>query len=449
MRTILQLIGISLAVFLASLDTALVNIAVQPIAESFQIPIENAIWVVVVYHLALLCSMFFWGNLGEKITHRNLMLGGLLVFICTSLVCGWTSDFVVLIIARFVQGLGASAILVSNLALIRKIARPEELGKIIGWNAMVIAAGFSIGPSLASFLLQSVAWPFLFYLNLPLGIISLIILWTLLPNQASSNISFDWIRNIIVAVGLFFLFLSLDFIAKSKFDHWPYIGLLMSGILLFIVCRNMIQQRIYILPFDLLQHVGIRRSLMGTIALFFYQSMGYILFPLVLQQIYHLAITNVGYYISPWPLLATLFAPLAGILSDRYSSTMISCVGLGIITIGFLGISLLNQDIHPVYFGVLMGCCGLGFGFFQSPNLKHVVQLAPASRHGAASSLLGFTRVLGQVLGALFVSNYLEVFTIFEWKYAVIGAVALGCFALVILSRSLFLNSYSLSNSQK
>lgn len=439
MNHTLKMIGISLAVFISSLDTAIINTAIEPISSSLSVTVDKAIWFVIIYHLALLSSMFFLGNLGEKKGYKNMMLYGILVFVLSSFFCGISTSFAQLILARFIQGLGASAILVSNVVLVKKSANGENLGKLIGINAMMIAAGFSLGPTIASLLLGISTWPILFYINIPLGIVALLCLFKNLPKDAL-NKSFDWKRNSLVAILLLDLFLCVDLIYHKKYIVWSCLALLVGFLgLLFIYLRQS-KTNYDLLPVDLLNNRFIRFSLVGTVVLFFNQSVAYVLFPLVLLQLFKVSITTVGFYISPWPLLATVVAPISGYLSDKFSSRKISSLGLLFLTIGFFLISTLSYDVSVVFFGGIMMVCGLGFGLFQSPNIKNIMSLAPQERSGMASSLLGFTRVFGQVLGSMFVSIFLQNYTIEAWKYAVGVSVVLGVVGTLSILRSEYLS---------
>ena len=438
MNQTLRMIGISLAVFISSLDTAIINTAIQPISASLSVSVDKAIWLVIIYHLALLSSMFFLGNLGEKKGYSKMMIIGIIIFVLSSLFCGLSESFLQLILSRFIQGLGASAILVSNVVLIKKSANSNNLGKLIGLNAMVIAAGFSLGPTIASLLLRFSSWSILFYINIPLGILALVSLFNNLPKD-TINQSYNWKGNSLVAVLLLAFFLCIDLIYHQKYIFWSCMALSISIIGLLCTYFKQKKTSFDLLPIDLLENKFIRFSLTGTIVLFFNQSVGYVLFPLVLLQLFKVGITSVGFYISPWPLVATLIAPLSGYLSDKFSPSKISSLGLFFLTIGFLIISSLSYTIPTVVFGLVMMICGLGFGLFQSPNIKNIMTLAPQERNGMASSLLGFTRVFGQVLGSMFVSIFLQNYSIINWRYAVNVSVGLGVIGCVALLRSQYL----------
>ncbi len=438
MSSTYRMIGISLAVFISSLDTAIINTAIQPISAALSVKVDQAIWFVIIYHLALLSSMFFLGNFGQKKGYSKMMLFGIVLFTISSIFCGLSTTFIQLILARFIQGIGASAILVSNIVLIKNTANASNLGKLIGLNAMVIAAGFSFGPSIASLLLRFASWPILFYINIPLGLIAFICLIKNLPKDAKQD-HFKWQSNLLIAFLLLSFFLCIDFIYHQKYISYAIIGLLFSIVGLIVVYIKQKQSNFDLLPFDLLENKFIRFSLTGTIALFFNQSVAYVLFPLVLQYYFKVEITSVGFYISPWPLIATLIAPISGYLSDKFSPNKISTLGLFFLTIGFFIISTLSYSIPIIVFGLVMMICGLGFGLFQSPNIKNVMILAPSNRNGMASSLLGFTRVFGQVLGSMFVSIFLQNYSIINWRYAVYVSVGLGIVGVISLLRSQYL----------
>lgn len=295
-----------------------------------------------------------------------------------------------------------------------------------------------ISPTITSLLLRFASWSILFYINIPLGIFALISLFNNLPKD-TLNQNYNWKGNSLVAVLLLTFFLCVDLIYHQKYIFWSCLALSLSVIGLLYIYLKQKKSGFDLLPIDLLENKFIRFSLTGTIVLFFNQSVGYILFHLVLLQLFKVGITSVGFYISPWPLIATLIAPISGYLSDKFSPNKISTLGLFFLTIGFFIISTLSYRIPIIVFGLVMMICGLGFGLFQSPNIKNIMTIAPKERNGMASSLLGFTRVFGQVLGSMFVSIFLQNYSINNWRYAVYVSVSLGVIGCIVLLRSQYL----------
>src|SRR6201993_1555589 len=170
------------ALAMASLDTAIANIALPAIAADLHVSPAEVVWVVNVYQIALVATLLPLGALGEIVGHQRIYLGGLLLFTLASLGCAlaWSLDS--LLIARVLQGLGASGLMSVNSALIRFVYPSRMLGRGFGYNALVVATAFTLGPTIASGILALGPWPWLFAVNLPFGVIALVIGVKTLPS---------------------------------------------------------------------------------------------------------------------------------------------------------------------------------------------------------------------------------------------------------------------------
>src|ERR1700728_914658 len=169
------------AMAMASLDTAIANIALPAIAANLHVSPADAVWVVNVYQIALVATVLPLGALGEIIGHERIYLGGLLLFTLASLGCACAWSLPSLLVARALQGLGASGIMAVNSALIRFIFPSRIPGRGFGHNALVVATAFTLGPTIASGILAIGHWPWLFAINLPFGVIAMLIGWKTLP----------------------------------------------------------------------------------------------------------------------------------------------------------------------------------------------------------------------------------------------------------------------------
>ena len=163
------------ALAMASLDTAIANIALPAIAADLHVSPADVVWVVNVYQIALVATLLPLGALGEIVGHQRIYLGGLALFTLASLgcACAWSLDS--LLVARTLQGLGASGIMSVNTALLRYIYPSRMLGRGFGHNALVVATAFTFGPTIASGILSVGHWPWLFAINIPFGLIAMAI----------------------------------------------------------------------------------------------------------------------------------------------------------------------------------------------------------------------------------------------------------------------------------
>src|SRR5271154_4591787 len=193
------------ALAMASLDTAIANIALPAISTDLHVSPAEVVWVVNVYQIAVVATLLPLGALGEIVGHQRIYLGGLLLFTLASLGCALAWSLPSLLVARTLQGLGASGIMAVNTALLRFIYPSRMQGRGFGHNAMVVATAFTLGPSIASGILALGPWPWLFAINLPFGIIALLIGIKTLPSMPRAEHAFDFLGAALAAacLGLF------------------------------------------------------------------------------------------------------------------------------------------------------------------------------------------------------------------------------------------------------
>ncbi len=163
------------ALAMASLDTAIANIALPAIAADLKTTPADVVWVVNVYQIALVATLLPLGALGEIVGHKRIYLGGLILFTIASVVCACAWSLPSLLVGRVLQGLGAGGIMSVNTALVRFIYPPHQMGRGYGHNALVVATAFTLGPTVASGILSVGSWPWLFAINIPFGILAALI----------------------------------------------------------------------------------------------------------------------------------------------------------------------------------------------------------------------------------------------------------------------------------
>jgi DHA2 family multidrug resistance protein-like MFS transporter len=195
------------ALAMASLDTAIANIALPAMAADLGTSPADVVWVVNVYQIALVATLLPLGALGEIVGHRRIYLGGLLLFTLASLGCACAWSLPSLLTARALQGLGASGIMSVNSALISFVYPNRLLGRGFGHNALVVATAFTLGPTIASGILALGPWPWLFAVNIPFGLIALGIGVKTLPHTPRAVHAFDFPAAGLAAIclGLFIL----------------------------------------------------------------------------------------------------------------------------------------------------------------------------------------------------------------------------------------------------
>src|SRR3977135_306311 len=180
------------ALAMASLDTAIANIALPAIAADLGVSPADVVWVVNVYQIALVATLLPLGALGEIVGHERIYIAGLLLFTLASLGCALAWSLPSLLTARTLQGLGASGIMSVNAALVRYVYPTHMLGRGFGHNALVVGTAFTLGPTIASGILALGPWPWLFAINVPFGLIAVWIGLKTLPSTPRATHRFDF-----------------------------------------------------------------------------------------------------------------------------------------------------------------------------------------------------------------------------------------------------------------
>jgi MFS transporter, DHA2 family, multidrug resistance protein len=403
------ILTVALAITMSVLDGAIANIALPTIARELNASPAASIWVVNAYQLAVTVLLLPLSSLGEILGFRRVYWVGLGVFTLASLSCALSGSLATLTVARILQGIGAAGIMSVNGALVRFIYPRRMLGYGIGINAVVVAISAAIGPTVAAGILAVASWPWLFAVNVPVGIVALVASRTL-PVTRPARRRFDWLSALWNALFFGFLVTAIDSAGHGA-GWWisggEAAGALIAGIALVL---RQLPQTSPLLPVDLLRIPLFRLSIATSVASFVAQMLAYVALPFYLQDQLGRGQVETGLLMTPWPLTTALVAPLAGRLADRYSAGILGGLGLGTFALGLVLLALLPSNPGIADIAWRMAICGAGFGLFQSPNNRAIIGSAPRERSGGASGMLGTARLLGQSVGAALVALMFGLF---------------------------------------
>jgi DHA2 family multidrug resistance protein-like MFS transporter len=388
------------AIAMASLDTAIANVALPAIAANLHVSPADAVWVVNVYQIALVATLLPLGALGEIVGHERIYLGGLLLFTLASLGCACAWSLESLLVARALQGLGASGIMAVNSALIRFIYPIRILGRGFGQNAMVVATAMTLGPTIASGILSVGAWPWLFAVNIPFGLIAIVIGLKTLPRPPRAVHAFDFLGAILAAscLGLFI-------IGIGSAAHRASPGLVAMELAAAIVLGGLLMRRqadhpAPMLPIDLFRRPLFALSAATSVCSFAVQGLAFVSLPFYFEDVLLRTQVETGFFMTPWPLVVAIMAPIGGRLSDRYPAGILGSIGLALLCAGMVLLATLPASPGVLNIVWRMALCGCGFGFFQTPNLRTLMSSAPPDRSGSASGIVATARLTGQTTGA-------------------------------------------------
>jgi DHA2 family multidrug resistance protein-like MFS transporter len=274
------------------------------------------------------------------------------------------------------------------------------LGRGIGYNALVLSMSAAAGPTLAAIILSVGSWPWLFLINLPIGVAAVIVGCKALPHARGHGHPLDWVAAALSAAMMGCIIFGAETFARESS--------LLGGVLIVVglAAGAMLVRREWgdpapLFPVDLLKIRIFSMSIGTSTVSFAAQMLAYVTLPFLVQSVLGRSAFETGLLMTPWPLALGVVAPIAGRLADRVRAGLIGGIGLAIFAFGLFMLSQLGP--HPGTFDIAwrMAMCGLGFGLFQSPNNRTIVSSAPRHRSGAAGGMLATARLLGQTTGAV------------------------------------------------
>ncbi|WP_233800330.1 MFS transporter [Paraburkholderia sp. HP33-1] len=395
---------IALGLTLAVLDSAIANVALPTIARNLNASAAASIWVVNAYQLAITITLLPLASLGDRIGYRRVYLSGLILFTVASFGCALSSSLATLALARVIQGFGAAGIMSVNTALVRMIYPPSQLGRGVAVNAMVVAVSSAVGPTVASGVLAIATWPWLFAINVPIGIAAIVGGFKALPLNPGHESPYDYLSAVMNAFVFGLLIFAVDGLGHGQRVGYVTLEALGALVIGYFFVRRQLTQPAPLLPIDLLRIPVFALSVGTSVCSFCAQMLAFVSLPFLLQETLGMSQVETGLLMTPWPAIIIIAAPISGVLSDKVSAGWLGGVGLAAMTVGLLLLATLGPHPDALQIVWRMALCGAGFGIFQSPNNRTMLSSAPRERSGGASGMLGTARLTGQTLGAALVA---------------------------------------------
>ncbi|RLP82256.1 DHA2 family efflux MFS transporter permease subunit [Mycetocola lacteus] len=419
--------------FMILIDTTIVSVANPAIMRGLHTDINTVIWVTSAYLLAYAVPLLITGRLGDRFGPKNLYLIGLTIFTLASLWCGLSGSVEVLIIARTVQGLGAALMTPQTMAVITRIFPPDRRGAAMGlWGATAGVATL-VGPILGGVLVDGIGWEWIFFINVPVGIIGFIMVWRNVPQLATSAHRFDIVGVFLSAVGMFLLVFGIQ---EGGTYNWGTIvgpisvwGLIIAGIVVLaaFVGWQAITKSEPLLPLDLFKDrnfsvgnlvittVGFTITCMSLPLVFFYQT------------VRGLTPTQSALMLVPMAVISAGLAPVVGKMIDRVNPKWFALFGLTVLSVSLLWYSLLMTPDQPLWM-MLFPSALLGFanGFMWGPVSNMTTRNLPPHKAGAGSGVFNTTRQIGAVLGSASIAALIQARLTAEMPAAPGGASGLS-----------------------
>lgn len=404
-----SVLTLALGITLAVLDTSIANVALPSIAGQLGISAAQSVWIVNAYQLTVAVSLLPLAMLGEIIGFRRVYQAGLAVFVLGALCCALSESLPTLAAARVLQGLGSAGIMSVSTSLVSLTYPQHMLGRAVGTNAMVVAAGTALGPGIAGIILSFADWPWLFAVHVPIGLAALAIGRHVLPSNPRASHRFDVRGAVLNALTLCLIILGIDGAGHGQDRLWVAAELGAGLLLGVLFVRRELVAKHPLLPVDLLRIPAFGLSIAGSVAAFTSQTMAYIALPFYFHDVMAKTPGETGLLMTPWALVIVVVAPYAGRLSDRYHAGMLGGLGMVMLAVGLALLASLPHHAGTADIVWRIVLCGVGFGLFQTPNNRTMIGSAPIHRRGGASGMQAMARLSGQTLGAAFMAFVFHV----------------------------------------
>jgi EmrB/QacA subfamily drug resistance transporter len=404
--------SVSMGVFLGTIDGSIVNVALPTLVQDLQTDFPTIQWVVLAYLLTQGTLMLSVGRLGDMIGKKHIYVLGYAIFTFGSFLCGLAPTVQWLIASRVLQALGGSMTAALGVAIVIEAFPSEERGKALGVIGTVVSLGIVLGPTLGGVILLALSWHWIFFVNLPIGIVGIVMVLIYVPNfKPKTSQRFDFVGSGTMFISLCSFLLALTIGQRIGFSSRIIFLLFLSSIfflIVFIFTESKVKHPV--IDLHMFRNILFSINLLNGSMVFIALAGGIFLLPFYLENVMGLEPQVVGLVMAALPALLGITAPISGVLSDRYGTRPMTVLGLIILVIGY---SILRTiDSQTTVFGMIWRILplGMGVGFFQSPNNSAVMGSVLRERLGVASGLLGLTRVIGQttgiaILGALWTTR--------------------------------------------
>ena len=389
------------ATFMSSLDGSIVNVALPKMAEALGVTTSKIELVVTSYLVVISAIILIFGRLGDMFGKTTVFKIGLSLFTFGSLLCGITTSFNVLILARVVQAIGAAGTMANNQGIVTEVFPQNERGKALGLIGTAVALGSLIGPGAGGFIVGAFSWKFIFLINVPIGIVALFYSFKLLPKSSKkSDDKIDIFGAILFIFTIIPLFISLNEGLNLGFTS-PIIlaGFIVAAICFvsFIIVEKKMNSPL--IDFDIFKNKLFSISLFCGFISFMAIFCHNIILPFYLQNLMNFSPQKSGMILMTYPLVLMVVGPISGSLSDKIGSEILTFIGLVLTSIGLFLMGTLNDNSKVLIMVIFIGIMSAGMSIFQSPNNSLIMSTVSKNKLGIAGSINALVRNVGMSCG--------------------------------------------------
>lgn len=447
------LVSVALFAFMSTLDSSIVNIALPTISKDLNVPMNQAEWVVSIYLIVVCACLLLFGKVGDSFGKIKVYRIGTVVFTVGSLLCGFNHSLEFLLFGRVIQGIGASMTMATNSGIATEVFPMQERGRALGSIGAFVSLGSIAGPGIGGLILSQFSWSYIFWINVPVGIATILIGEKFLPKDLTmSKRKIDFLGFGAFAVTIMGFFGSIFIGQEIGYVNALPIGLfLLALIAFFFFIRIEKRKTDPLIVFSIFKNRMFTMSLITAVLIFASNFFVNVVMPFYLQNARGLSASYSGLLLMVFPLLMVIGSPISGYLTDKIGSPILVVTGLALLSLTQIMYIFMNEATPIWYFVIATAIMGFGNALFQSPNNTMVMSSVTKENLGVAGSLNSFARNFGMVVGialattilyggmsaaygervTTYINNRPDVF-VFGMRVTFIASFALCFIALVI-----------------
>ncbi len=435
----------SIGTFMSAMDGSIVNVSLFTIANALNTNMEGVRWVVIIYLLVISSLIGIGGSFGDNYGRKKIFQLGMLFFILGSLFCAFSPILEILVLARALQAIGAAGLMANGLALVITYVEPSVRGRAIGINSLVVASALSTGPALGGILTKYVGWPSIFLINLPVGLLGIMLVQRFIPETIEKRYKLDYGGMIVFIITAFSLVQGILTLFKGDPIGVIFIAIALIGGLIFIRIES--NHPTPMISVDIMRDRTILTGMVSSFLCYMVYYSVVFLLPFYYQEVLLFEPDQTGILMVVPPLAMAVMGPFAGFFAEKFEAKKSTSFGAILLSIFVLSLAILfnvfPNNIRDIIF-ILIPLVAFSAGSlttFTVSNGTSVMNVAPKGDVSVVAGLIGLSRNIGFALGTTISSSFFALFFIINNPNNITSGVTYVSSYYISLGQTFFLFS--------